>query len=240
MIGATGYAECAGYDLSKEFIAAVLGSTSFGNNFKSPELAEDWLVTIFKKCDENPNNYCGDHCNWIFDEQTRTLLIKGRGEIQDLQKLGTAPWASLSKGISCIIICEGITRIGHWSFYGRSILSSLFIPYTVTKIGNNAFQSCTSLRSITIPDTVLEIGEFAFNECSSLTSVTIPNDITKIQLFSFGNCSSLASIAIPINVTTIGSNAFFHVLFLKISSHPQRCYNNRKLCIQLLLFFGIN
>ena len=64
----------------------------------------------------------------------------------------------------------------------------------ITKIGDWTFYDCSSLTSVTIPDSVTTIGKYAFNGCSSLTSITIPDSVTTIGYSAFGDCSSLTSV----------------------------------------------
>ena len=109
-----------------------------------------------------------------------------------------------------------VTRIGEYTFYQCSSLSSITIPNSVTSIGNYAFKYCTDLTSVSIPNSVTIIGNNAFEICSSLTSitiprltsVTIPNSVTTISDGAFEGCSSLTSVTIPNSVTSIGLSAF--------------------------------
>ncbi len=70
----------------------------------------------------------------------------------------------------------------------------IVIEEGVTNIGNYSFYNCTSIESITIPNSVTKIGAWSFMGCSGLTSVTIPNSVTTISLDAFKNCSSLTTI----------------------------------------------
>lgn len=110
---------------------------------------------------------------------------------------------------SVVVIPEGVTVIGDYTFDGCSSLTSINIPDGVTSIGDYAFWNCTSLTSITIPDGVTSIGDEAFYSCSSLTSITIPNSVTSIGDSAFGFCGSLTSITIPNSVTSINNQAFW-------------------------------
>ncbi len=109
---------------------------------------------------------CGENIIWYYKNEV--LYITGTGEMEDYEDIGymsdldgwyyieevTTPWywRNLYEKIDEIIIDEGVTSIGDWSFYG-----------------------CSSLREITIPDSVTVIGECAFRECSGLTEITIPD-----------------------------------------------------------------
>ena len=95
-----------------------------------------------------------------------------------------------------IVIGEGVTKIGNYTFHDCSSLTSITIPESVTSIEECAFSGCSSLTSITIPNSVTTIGEEAFEDCSSLTSITIGNGVTNIHKYAFRGCYSLNSVKI--------------------------------------------
>ena len=84
-------------------------------------------------------------------------------------------------------------------YESRSSLESLIIEDGITSIGNYSFCNLTSLTSIIIPDSVTSIGERAFSGCSSVLSVNIPNGVNSIGTYAFKNCSSIKSIVMPIS-----------------------------------------
>ena len=124
------------------------------------------------------------------------------------------------KGVTDVVIPDGVTKIGREAFVFCDSLTSVTIPGSVTEIGWNAFKGCSSLTSVTIPDSVTKIGSFAFSDCSSLTSVTIPDNVTEIGGYSFYGCSSLTSVSIPNSVTQIGYRAFYGCSSLTSVSIP--------------------
>ena len=115
-----------------------------------------------------------------------------------------ANWYLNGNQVTSIIIPNGVTSIGRYTFSGCSGITSVTIPSSVTSIGNRAFNNCTGMMSITIPDSISEIGSFAFYGCNGLASITIPDSITTIEDGTFGACTGLTSITIPNSTTTIG------------------------------------
>ena len=163
---------------TKKFFEYFCGSVSdavvFAKKFENAELAEAHLMKLDKECDEKADNSCGDNCKWIFDEKTKTLFIRGRGEMKDYGfKNGTltTPWSSKREQIENIVISEGITTIGESAFWG-----------------------CYSLTSIIIPNSVAGIGEYAFSECSSLTTATLPKRFENQKDDIFRYCDDLKTI----------------------------------------------
>ncbi len=76
------------------------------------------------------------------------------------------------EAVKDVVIPEGVTVIGTYSFQNCSALESLTIPEGVTAIGSNAFKDCMRLTSLCIPKSVTWIGSRAFSNCVGLTSVT--------------------------------------------------------------------
>jgi hypothetical protein len=108
-----------------------------------------------------------------------------------------------------MIIPEGITKFGNYSFRKCSNLTTVTIPNSVTAIGNFAFADCTGLTDIVLPHSVTTIGSGAFARCSNLTVFEIPEGVTVIDGRVFSDCSSLSSISIPNSVSSIGASAFY-------------------------------
>ena len=115
-----------------------------------------------------------------------------------------------------LVIPDGVTSIGEYTFYGCSSLTSIEIPISVTSISSSAFFGCTGLTVVTIPDSVTSIGFDAFSSCANLTSVTIPDSVTSIDSYAFRGCTGLTAVTIPASVASIGSSAFWDCLSLTI------------------------
>ena len=173
---------------------------------------------------------CGDNVTWTYNTSNRYLTISGIGAIYDYE-YNNRPWESYEDKIKNVVVEDGVTSIGNYSFYGCEYLVNVTLPDGVTKIGHRAFYSCNSLANITIPDTVTTIGQSAFyycyslksinipygittisagafNLCEKFTKITIPDSVTEIGEYAFAGCDGLTEVVIPDNVTTIGKHAF--------------------------------
>jgi hypothetical protein len=127
-----------------------------------------------------------------------TLTISGKGKMKDSPSFG-----SYSYIITTIVIEQGVTSIGDWTFaFSFPVLTSVTIPASVTSIGEYAFVQCSALASVTIPEGVTSIGFAAFNNCDALTSVAIPASVTSIGGAAFSACNGLTSI----NVAATNAN----------------------------------
>ncbi len=164
-------------------------------------------IGVFADNEAIINDSCGDNVTYVLYSDG-TLVISGTGKMTDYASYDSVPWYSYASSITTVIIEDGVTSIGRYSFYNYTNLTSITIPDSVTSIGTYAFRGCSSLTSVTIPNGVTSIGSYTFFKCSSLTSVTIPDSVTSIEMGAFYLCSSLTSITIPDSVTSIGSYTF--------------------------------
>ncbi len=97
------------------------------------------------------------------------------------------PWYSQRNKIKKIVIEDGVTNIGDYTFLHCSSLTSVSIPISVKSIGKAAFAGNPNLTSINIPKYVTSIGSEAFSSCYALTSVTIPNSVTSVGHSAFSD-----------------------------------------------------
>lgn len=147
---------------------------------------------------------CGEAVTW--DLTGGTLTISGTGDMVDYDSKEDAPWYNDRASIKTIIISEGITSIGTYSFVGCSNLKEVKFPSTLTELGAISFLQCTSLERIDIPDSITEIPYGAFAECSSLKEINA-NNIQIINKYGFERIGA-ESFTIGKTVTTIVSGAF--------------------------------
>ena len=165
-----------------------------------------------------------------------TLTISGIGAMpnykyQPNKNRYNSPWYSYLKGVTNVVICEGVSNIGDNAFYicedkdlplsvfasdtaideyysDYKSLISVTIPNSVISIGRDAFCGCRGLTSVSIPSSVTTIGSGAFEDCNGLTSITIPNSVTIIESYVFSWCSGLNSVTLSDSATVIRYAAF--------------------------------
>ena len=85
---------------------------------------------------------------WSFDESSGTLTISGTGAMADYTWKNpntTAPWfAEYKDSITKLVIEEGVTHIGKFSFYNLNKLTGeLKIPQSVTSVGDYGYGKMT-------------------------------------------------------------------------------------------------
>lgn len=140
--------------------------------------------------------------------ENETLTITGQGALPNWPSKEYTPWYQYSYAVRVIVVEEGVTSIGDYSFDSCSYAQSLSLPNGLTYIGKSAFKNCQALRNITIPNTVTSIEDNAFSMCLGITSIQIPDGITTINANTFKFCRNLTQITLPDSLTTIKENAF--------------------------------
>ncbi len=134
---------------------------------------------------------CGENVTWSYDESTKTLTISGNGKMSDYEAdmAYTYPWVKQREKTEKVVIGNGVTSIGDYSFYDFEALTSVTIPGSVTSIGREAFSNCILIESINIPDGVIAIDSYVFEGCTSLKNITLPESVTSIGTGVFWDTS---------------------------------------------------
>ena len=146
---------------------------------------------------------------WEYDETSHTLTISGTGPMTDYE-YNTSPWYDLKDAITSVVLTDGVTSVGNYSFEDCDNLTSVILPAGLTRIGSFAFAGCDNLTGIDLPAGLTYIDNGAFEYCSAFTGIVIPSGVTEIGEEAFGYCHSLVSVTLPDGLTEIGELAFYH------------------------------
>ena len=174
------------------------------------------LVAVYKE----PSGTCGENATWSL--ANGVLTISGTGDMANYSDTGdnTAPWTEYREDITTVIIEDGVTGIGDYSFGDCYDLTSVTIGNSVTSIGDYVFGYCYDLTNVTIGSGVTSIGDYMFSYCSNLTSIVVDEANSKFD--SREGCNAIIETAtntltagcknttIPGSVTSIGERAFYH------------------------------
>lgn len=160
----------------------------------------DWMNLSAKAVTEELP--CGEATVWTFDDASGTLTISGNGPINDFYNGSYPGWYNYCGQIRAIVIEEGVTSIGNYSFAGYNQLfnnkyytelTAISLPSTLTNIGERAFSGCINVTDIELPENLVSIGKEAFSKSSSgFTWQTINY--------------SLVELHIPSSVVSLGEN----------------------------------
>lgn len=133
----------------------------------------------------------------------------------------TDPDIYSSKGITKVIIGEGIIEVGERCFCNNDGLwpdvVSISIPASVQKIGENAFTSLATLTSFTIApnsqlkELVASTGgqpRGTWGNCSSLTKLDLSSTQITTWTPEIAGCENLSELVLPSTLTSIEANSF--------------------------------
>ena len=177
---------------------AAITSVSDGTTAKRPILAfgkmgDNAIYAIYQETDRNVMEVSGEGTtyNYWFISEKRIEMDKQQGgnNFAPIYYLYENPTKQpIVRAIKKIVVREGITSIGNYSFYRCLKATEVEILGPVTWIGNAAFQACEGIRSITLPESCTKFGDFVFNGCKYLGSVTVSGDVTRVGIEIFKNC----------------------------------------------------
>ena len=145
---------------------------------------------------------------WTLDSDG-TLTISGDGKIGEVNSFYFMPWSQYRDDIKTLVIEEGVTGIGGYTFQNCTNLVSIRFPSGITSIGSRAFSGCSALTEIDIPEGVVIVDSYAFEKCKSLEKVNLADSIEVLGGYVFSECSALVSVDLPENLCTVPNNAFY-------------------------------
>ncbi|WP_049945109.1 leucine-rich repeat protein [Butyrivibrio sp. AC2005] len=141
-------------------------------------------------------------------EDDLTLELSGSGLMTNYSG-ENQPWYDYKHQITRIVVNNGITSIGDYSFYFCTALKTVDLPGTVSRIGKLAFCDCKELSSITLPNSLTTIDSRAFWDCYGLTNVTIPASVTYMGDEVFQDCKNITYANIEADFSTLPEGIFW-------------------------------
>lgn len=172
----------------------------------------------------------GDGLTYSFNESTGVFTVSGNGDMYDFRDTDSSltkktPWSSIKDKIKTVVIEEGVTGIGDYSFYNCKNLTTVKLSSTVksirgsgqtggwnssSKLGSfGAFRDCTSLTNIEFPSGLQSIGTAAFRGCTSLKKLVLPDSLTELGAGAFVGCTGLTSVTFGKNITAPSTECFY-------------------------------
>ena len=138
-----------------------------------------------------------------------SITFKGEGDMYDFNSRDQQPYYGYWEDeITKVVVEEGITSLGKYSFYKFSALEEAVIPSGVIEIGNNCFYGCEKLKNVDLPTTMRRIGNSAFSDCHEIDSLIIPEGLEVIEDYAFDGCNSLANVEFGSASVHLGMYAF--------------------------------
>ena len=149
----------------------------------------------------------GENIHWEYDTGTRTLTVTGTGAIPDYGKDDNlSPWRGLSPSATTLVIGDGITAVGAYSFYNTDLVTVTFAD-SVETIGDYAFHNSIRLETLDAGDGFADIGERAFYN-SSLTAFGFGDHVSHIGTYAFASSKLAALTAVGSENAVIDDHAF--------------------------------
>lgn len=206
-------------------------------------------------------NELGQEFRWSIDE-TGTFTVTGEGEMPEYESVDLyegnpvlPPWSDYRSMITAVVVGEGITRIGAYSFQKYDGILSVDLPEGLREIGDHAFGSCAGLKAIRLPATLTTLEDYAFYGCAleklelpagviyagnnvfagnlALTEVTIAaSDMGAMCAYMFQNCTALTTVTVAEGVTVLNSGSFMDCTALKTVSLPSTLETIGSNCFQ--------
>lgn len=175
-----------------------------------------------------------DHVTWSFDKSSGTLTISGTGAMADFNWNSpntTAPWfAEYKDSITKLVIEEGVTHIGKFSFYNLNKLTGeLKIPQSVTSVGAYGYgkNDFTDVDWDKFPLTEVPVGLLDgcehYNGNGPDNTLVLPDKITKINEAAFRGTNIGGDLVLGKNIEEVGNVAFNKVQITSVEFLNPNC-----------------
>ena len=145
-----------------------------------------------------------DSITWSVEDNK--LTVTGTGAVLPDSE-GAFPWESYRHQIESVVVGEGITALGDWTFSYMECLKSIELPETLESIGADCFSYDTALLELNLPRSVTSVGSWFAEGCTSLLSASLPG-VNDIPQRSFYNCSALEHITLSDQLSHVDARAF--------------------------------
>lgn len=113
------------------------------------------------------------------DELRIPSSVTKDGRKYQVKEIEEGVFSSLSM-VKCIVLEEGIEKIGRKAFHDSASLVSVFLPASVKIIEEKAFSGCRRLKSVYLPLHVEKVGNEAFALCLDLETVSMSGHIKEV------------------------------------------------------------
>ena len=173
---------------------------------------------------------------WSFEEDTGELTIAPAaedecksgydpGEMYDCSAASSAPWYPWRGDVVSLVVEEGVSNIGDYSFGSSSAASAypslacVELPSTLESVGWCAFARC-GVTSLELPDAVESLDWYAFYYCPQLQELELSASLSSVGVYAFAKCTALVSVELPEGLTCAETDMFFGCTSLASVSLP--------------------
>ena len=170
----------------------------------------------------------GDMAYWLYENTSSTLTVFGIGATDAMSNYGDKPWETVRSSILHIVVEDGITELGDYTFDSVSKALDVSLGNTLETVGVGCFQYCSALTSLTLPSSLRQVKDRGFIGCSGLTEVHVAeladwfdvsfeNNFSNpcsegAQLYAAGE--AVTALVVPEDVTAVGDYQFYGASWL--------------------------
>ncbi len=233
--------------MSSLLVAVIILTAAPLSGFMGLKLNFDWFDFSTKSSAEvkelAPTGQCGENVYWTFDKDTGLLTISGSGSMYNymynFNNYSCSSPFSLTSIIRIVIIEDGVTRIGDWTFLGCIGLTNITIPDSVTSLGLSPFGSCIGIRELKMPCS-LKFDEYSSLTCTDIEKITLTKGTGKMNDFNtnpklnsnyyaytpwYISKDNMKEIILEDGITSIGNYAFYNCTGLTSVTIPDSVTN---------------
>jgi hypothetical protein len=144
------------------------------------------LMFSFSATAEVITYQCGDDCTATLDTNSGTMHISGTGVMYNYNSNTRyeTPWYNSRSKITSVIVEDGITSVGRYSFFNCYNIQNIELPHSLEKVDTGAFDEDSRIESITMFDTTLWKDQDNMNEYSGAPDtikISCYGNLTKCQ-----------------------------------------------------------
>lgn len=193
--------------------------------FRYSHLADDHKPVRFRRNRPADAPLLEGKLNWM-DDVSCSLSGDGvcvvSGNLSDNHESSIWSGCDLAKlPVKHLVIAEGVTEIGDYTFYEWSPIEELTLPSTLIRIGRDTFGRCRNIKQIHFSEGLQEIGSDAFGSCP-VSKLELPKTLTKIGVRAFDGFEQLVELNLPDSIVSIGTRAFYGCSSLRSVKLPAR------------------
>ena len=121
-----------------------------------------------------------EECQYEYNDKSKVLRIKGSGQVNSYSSSSEVPWNSYASSIEILIVEEGITSLGQYSFSSCSSLKTVSLPQSLKSWGSWVFER-SLVKHMTLPSQMTSIGLLPY----SLKSLFFPSSVNSFSYLNF-------------------------------------------------------
>lgn len=157
---------------------------------------------------------------WEIDSNGK-MVVKGSGAMPDFEEAEDQPWwmqggstwldRNLQEEdivlVTSLVIEEGITALGEYTFAEQESLATVTLPSTLSSLPVSCFKDCTKLRTVSGGTALITIESEAFCGCEVLESIELSSALTRVDWNAFEGLRHNSNSDLKLKVRFHGTEA---------------------------------